>query len=138
MENTLSNRTFETLCPAQQDMAKTPAEYHEIVEKIAQTRREFAQRLFELRSAKGVSAREMSLSLGQGSGYISNLENHHNLPSMTQFFAICEYLGITPASFFSFATPEEGDLAELAVIAKEMDPMDLELVLAIARKIRRA
>ena len=35
----------------------------------------FAKRLAQLRNQKGVSARDMSLSLGQGAGYINNIEN---------------------------------------------------------------
>ena len=46
----------------------------------------FAKRLAQLRNQKGVSARDMSLSLGQGAGYINNIENKNNLPSMTVFF----------------------------------------------------
>ena len=42
----------------------------------------FAKRLAQLRNQKGVSARDMSLSLGQGAGYINNIENKNNLPSM--------------------------------------------------------
>ena len=48
----------------------------------------FAKRLAQLRNQKGVSARDMSLSLGQGAGYINNIENKNNLPSMTVFFYI--------------------------------------------------
>lgn len=55
---------------------------------------DFAKRLSALRQEKGASARDMSLSLGQNAGYINNIENGHNLPSMTVFFYICEYLGI--------------------------------------------
>ena len=40
----------------------------------------------QLRQAKGVSARDMSLSLGQSAGYINNIENGVNLPSMAMFF----------------------------------------------------
>lgn len=47
---------------------------------------DFAKRLAELRAKKKVSARDMSLSIGQCSGYISNIENGHNLPSMAVFF----------------------------------------------------
>ena len=43
---------------------------------------DFAKRLAELRAKKKVSARDMSLSIGQCSGYISNIENGHNLPSI--------------------------------------------------------
>ena len=56
----------------------------------------FPIRLAKLRTAKGVSARDMSLSIGQNAGYINNIENGKALPSMAGFFFICEYLGITP------------------------------------------
>ena len=35
---------------------------------------EFAERLAQLRIAKGVSARDMSLSVGQNAGYINSIE----------------------------------------------------------------
>lgn len=60
----------------------------------------FALRLAQLRNLKGVSARDMSLSLGQNAGYINNIENGKALPSMSSFFAICDYLGVTPELFF--------------------------------------
>ncbi len=63
---------------------------------------EFAERLADLRIQKGVSARDMSLSLGQCSGYINKIEHKISLPSMLAFFEICEYLDITPMDFFNF------------------------------------
>ena len=36
---------------------------------------EFALRLAQLRSKKGVSARDMSLSIGQNAGYINSIES---------------------------------------------------------------
>ena len=57
-------------------------------------KKQFARRMSQLRQAKGVSARDMSLSLGQSAGYINNIENGVNLPSMSTFFYICEYLGV--------------------------------------------
>ena len=60
---------------------------------------EFIQRLVDLRLKKGVSARDMSLSLGQSAGYINNIENGVNYPSMTVFFYICDYFGISPKDF---------------------------------------
>ena len=61
---------------------------------------DFGKRLNQLRLSKNVSARDMSLSIGQCSSYIFNIETGHNLPSMTAFFSICEYLEISPAEFF--------------------------------------
>ena len=65
---------------------------------------EFCKRLVELRMNKGVSARDMSLSIGQSPGYINNIENGVNFPSMTAFFFICDYLNITPKEFFDTET----------------------------------
>ena len=62
--------------------------------------KDFALRVAQLRDKKGVSARDMSLSMGQNPGYIHNIESGKSLPSMTGFFYICEYLGITPEEFF--------------------------------------
>ena len=61
---------------------------------------QFSKRLVELRINKGVSAHDMSLSIGQSAGYINNIENGVNFPSMAVFFYICEYLGVTPMEFF--------------------------------------
>jgi transcriptional regulator with XRE-family HTH domain len=61
----------------------------------------FSKRLSELRAQKGVSARDMSLSLGQNPTYIHKIENGIALPSMMGFFYICEYLDIEPSDFFS-------------------------------------
>lgn len=63
------------------------------------TEKEFSLRLAQLRGEKGVSARDMSLSIGQNASYINNIENGKALPSMTGFFYICEYLTSLPASF---------------------------------------
>ena len=52
---------------------------------------QFAERLTQLRTTKGVSARDMSLSLGQNPGYINNIESGKALPSMSVFFYICDY-----------------------------------------------
>lgn len=60
----------------------------------------FYNRLSKLRTTKGVSAREMSLSLGQTPGYINKIENRKALPSLTVFFYICDYLGVSPKEFF--------------------------------------
>ena len=70
---------------------------------------EFPLRLAQLRNKKGVSARDMSLSIGQNPGYINNIESGKAMPSMACFFYICEYLNISPKDFFDFEskTPEK-------------------------------
>lgn len=60
-----------------------------------------SERILKLRMEKGVSARGMSLALGQSPNYIYNLENRLALPSMTVFFSICDYFQMTPKEFFN-------------------------------------
>lgn len=133
--NVPSNRAVSRIYPVQSHIRTTPMRYDEAVKEVAQINAGFAERLYALRSAKGVSAREMSLALGQGAGYISNLENGHNLPSMSQFFAICTYLQVPPRQFFAYGTHDKKCLAELNVLAAKMTNEDLELLTAIARKL---
>lgn len=68
----------------------------------------FSRRLAQLRAQKGVSAREMSLAIGQNSSYINRIENQRAFPSMQGFFYICEYLGVTPGAFFAASDPAGG------------------------------
>ena len=64
----------------------------------------FRKRIAQLRISKGVSARDMSLSLGQSESYINKIENGKAFPSMQVFFYICEYFNITPKEFFDDKT----------------------------------
>lgn len=59
----------------------------------------FSERLAKLRINAGMSARDLSLSMGQSSGYINKIERAQNMPSMTGFFYMCEILKITPKDF---------------------------------------
>ena len=68
------------------------------------TEKDFSLRLAKLREEKGVSARDMSLSMGQNPGYINNIESGKSMPSLSGIFYICEYLGITPKDFFDTDT----------------------------------
>ena len=61
----------------------------------------FRNKLASLRKKKGVSAREMSLTLGQSESYINRIEKGKMLPSMALFFKICEHFEITPEEYFA-------------------------------------
>ncbi len=79
--------------------------------------KDIAVRLARLREKKGVSARDMSLSIGQNPGYINNIETGKSKPSLDGIFFICEYLGITPSEFFD---TESSDPSKLSAIVKDM------------------
>lgn len=92
---------------------------------------EFAPRLAELRNKKGVSAREMSLSIGQNAGYINNIESGKALPSMSAFFFICEFLGITPREFFETDSVRPMLLRNLNDNLKKLDETQLQCIATI-------
>lgn len=75
----------------------------------------FGKRITQLRMNKGVSARDMSLSIGQNPGYINNIETGKALPSMTVFFYICEYLEISPSEFFDFDVRHPKEMKSLSM-----------------------
>lgn len=86
----------------------------------------FSERLSALRGSKGVSARDMSLSLGQSESYINKIENRRTLPSMTGFFYICEYLNITPSEFFAPMSSAQRRSQELAAAFERLTPLQQE------------
>lgn len=93
------------------------------------------QRLTQLRMQKNVSARDMSLSLGQAKNYINSIENRKALPSMQSFFYICEYLGVTPQEFFDEGNACPVRLRELLDEAKRLDDNALVHLLALMREL---
>ena len=97
----------------------------------------FRQRLSQLRAQKGVSARDMSLSLGQSESYINKIENGKSLPSMQVFFYICDYLKITPQQFFDEDTEHPAMVDEFVEVIKGLNQEQLEHLLAIARALQR-
>lgn len=100
-------------------------------------REDFINRLVQLRMKKGVSAREMSLSIGQSAGYINNIERSANYPSMQVFFYICDYLKITPQQFFDEDTEHPAMVDEFVEVIKGLNQEQLEHLLAIARALQR-
>ena len=93
----------------------------------------FRKRISQLRILKNVSARDMSLSLGQSESYINKIENGKAFPSMQVFFYICEYLGVTPAEFFEDGNRYPGEYQEILSDLKHLDQTSLQNVKAIVK-----
>ena len=94
---------------------------------------DFPLRLAQLRNKKGVSARDMSLSIGQNHAYINNIESGKALPSMTIFFYICEYLNLTPAEFFDMDSRNPMKLQGLIEDLKKLDDKQLDNIADIVK-----
>lgn len=97
----------------------------------------FSVRLADLRIKKGVSARDMSLSLGQSESYINKIENKRSLPSMAGFFYICEYLDITPGEFFCVDDPSPSQTKEITAQMRKLSPEKLGHLLAIIKDMQQ-
>lgn len=96
---------------------------------------EFSARLAQLRIKKGVSARDMSLSLGQNPGYINNIENGKALPSMSLFFYICEYFDIEPKDFFDDTTKNPKEFTEVINNLKQLDEEQFSSIALIIKAL---
>ncbi len=95
--------------------------------------KDFAIRLSQLREKKGVSARDMSLSMGQNPGYINNIESGKALPSLTGFFYICEYLEITPGEFFDPVSTDPTRLNNIIEDLKLLSDTQLDIISALIK-----
>jgi transcriptional regulator with XRE-family HTH domain len=97
----------------------------------------FAQRLAGLRGNMKVSAREMSLAIGQNRNYINQIENKKTFPTMQIFFYICDYLKVTPKEFFDDGAKNPAQLNELIEDLRKLDDNALSSVTAVVKEILR-
>lgn len=87
---------------------------------------------------KGVSAREMSLSIGQSRNYINMIENKRAFPSMAVFFYICEYLGVTPREFFDDGNPDPTKLNGIMEGLKKLDDASLTHISGLVEELGKS
>ena len=95
-----------------------------------------SERIAKLRTEKNISARDMSLSLGQSQSYINNIENKKALPSMQMFLYICEFLGVEPKDFFGEDVISPSTLNEAIATLKSLSPKQLDLLTALAKEMK--
>lgn len=95
------------------------------------------QRIVQLRLQRGVSARDMSLSLGQNASYINRIENHKALPSLSGLLYICDYFDITPKQFFDEDQVAPGKINELLQAAAGLRDEQIDAVIAILQYFQR-
>ena len=100
-------------------------------------KKDFASRLSELRIEKGLSARDLSLSLGQSAGYINNIENGNNYPSMSTFFYICEYLVVSSHEFFNVENKAPLKVQEFLKLCENLDGSEIDILISMAEKMNQ-
>ena len=94
-------------------------------------------RITKLRIQKGVSEYKMSYDLGHSRGYINNISSGKVLPSMTEFFAICEYFDISPAEFFNADAKEPKLMREMIQALEQLERDDLRLVQMTVERLQK-
>ena len=97
----------------------------------------FINRLIKLREEKGISARSMSLSIGQNANYINQIESKKAFPSMQNFFYICDYLNVTPEEFFSSENKNPDLLRKINEDIKKLDENELYHLHEIIRSLNK-
>ena len=93
----------------------------------------FGLRLGKLRDAKGVSARDMSISIGMSPNYINKIERGKSRPSMDAFFDICDYLGISQKYFFDEENSNPKIYSEYIADLMALDETNLAHVTGIVK-----
>lgn len=99
--------------------------------------KDFALRLAKLRTEMGLSAREMSLRMGQNPGYINNIESGKSTPSLSGIFYICEFLGVTPSEFFDLDTENPIKINAILSDLKHLDSAQLDVIAALAKSMQQ-
>lgn len=93
------------------------------------------ERITQLRLQKGVSEYQMSYDLGHSRGYIYNISSGKALPPLKEFFAICEYLEISPQQFFD-DSEQKPELVQKALTGmKQLDEDDMLMLLGFINRL---
>lgn len=96
----------------------------------------FRDRLRLLRNERGISAREMSLDLGQNETYINKIETGKTSTTIASFLKICNYLSISPADFFnSDVKNAQAENAELLQYFRLLTPKQAGYMLAFLKDL---
>lgn len=93
------------------------------------------ERITQLRLQKGVSEYQMSYDLGHSRSYVNNISSGKALPSMAEFFAICEYFDITPIDFFQNDKENPKLLNETYAVLGQLSQEDLELTMKNVQRL---
>ena len=99
--------------------------------------KEISLRLATLRTKKKVSAREMSLAIGQNANYINHIETGNASPSLAGLSYICEYLGITMSEFFDFDSANPAKMSKINEYLKKLDDEQLEMVETLVKNLAK-
>lgn len=94
-------------------------------------------RITQLRLNKGLSEYQLSYDLGHSRGYINNISSGKSLPSMSEFFVICDYFNITPIEFFDTKHSNPELLSKAIEELQTLNDDDMLLMLTLIKRIKK-
>ena len=94
-------------------------------------------RATELRLEKNISEYRMSRDLGHSKGYMQGISSGRSMPSMSEFFEICDYLGVSPKQFFDTEVRLSDPAIRLTDYLVHLSESDTELLLTIAEVLSK-
>lgn len=94
------------------------------------------ERITALRIVKGVSEYQMGYDLGRSRGFINNISSGKAMPSMKEFFSICDYFGMTPAEFFDVEHDDPALIGKAVEEVRSLCDDDVLLILSLIRRIK--
>ena len=94
-------------------------------------------RITQLRIQKGVSEYRMSYDLCHSRSYIYNISSGKALPPLTEFLAICEYLGVTPQQFFEPTLTHPAKIQRALNGLTKLSETDLDLIIGCIERLTR-
>ena len=95
------------------------------------------ERITQLRIGKGISEYQLSYDLGHSRGYINNISSGKSLPSMSEFFAICDYFNITPSEFFDSKQTNPALISKAISEMKSLTEDDMLLILTFINRLKK-
>ena len=94
-------------------------------------------RITELRLNKGISEYQLSYDLGHSRGYINNISSGKALPSMNEFFTICDYFEISPIDFFDSKHSHPEVLKKTIDALQNLNDNDIKLVADLIDRLQK-
>ena len=94
-------------------------------------------RYARIRNAHKISARRLSLELGQSTEYINQIENGNALPSLEGLFNFCDYFGMSLGEFFEEKFNFPVEYGEIIAELNKMDTQEIGIVYEILKLINK-
>lgn len=95
------------------------------------------KRITDLRLKRNISESQLSRDLGHSRNYIQNIIAKPSLPSMTEFFYICDYFNITPKYFFDEDVQNPTLLNDIINDLENLSEKDLIAIKGITERLKK-